>query len=409
MLSSRLSVRSIFGYKQAASLCLKPANRLIKNFYSTIPEGETPEPAENINAPIPKINKSLLSLTMSEGSDLTELELQDKFIRSKMKDLETKAEVKTISNLPLYRSNGKVTIRRPGCTNVKIIHHKHLYMGKPVLSLTKTLQRTGGRDSNTGKITVRHIGGGNKKKLRLVDYKRMETGKHKVQRIEYDPVRTAHLALIQNMSSFELSYIIAPDGLRRGDIVESFRRGIPEDIIKKIKDLSSSSHDPNAPLDYSLLMQQIIQRGNCLPIRSIPLGTVIHNVGITAKDDAKLCRAAGTFARLISKDDMKAVVALNSGEHRYIDIDAQATIGMVSNIEHTMESLGKAGKNRWRGIRPRVRGVAMNKCDHPHGGGRGKSKSNKLSQSYSGVLAKGYKTRRSKHTNNGLKVKDRRD
>lgn len=408
MISIRGTTSAIVGCKQALPLCFQLRNPLAKMLYSTAPEN-APESSETATTAIPKINKSLLSLTMTEGSDLTELELQDKFLRSKMKDLETKAEVKTVSNLPLYRSNGKVTIRRPGSTNVKIIHHKHLYMGKPVLELTKTLQKTGGRDSHTGKITVRHIGGGNKKKLRLVDYKRMETGKHKVQRIEYDPVRTAHLALIQSMTTFELSYIIAPDGLRRGDVVESFRRGIPEDIIKKIKDLSSSSHDPNAPLDYSLLMQQIIQRGNCLPLRSIPLGTVIHNIGITAKDDAKLCRAAGTFARLISKDDMKAVVALNSGEHRYVDVDAQATIGMVSNIEHTMESLGKAGKNRWRGIRPRVRGVAMNKCDHPHGGGRGKSKSNKLSQSYTGVLAKGYKTRRSKHTNNGLKVKDRRE
>lgn len=375
----------------------------VGRYYST--EGQEPI-TSTVQAETQKINKSLIPLVPDASRSITDLELQDKLVRSKSKDLDTKAKIVTFSNLPLFRPNGKVTIRRPGSTNVRLVQHEHLYKDRPIKELTIIQKRTGGRNE-TGKIVVRHRGGGNKKRLRLVDYFRHELGKHIVQRIEYDPVRTCHLALIQNVKSSEISYIVAADGLRAGDYVESFRHGFSEDLRREIRKLSSVS-DIDGPLDNSILLQKIIQRGNCVPYRYIPTGTIIHNLGLTRDGDAKLCRAAGTFGRLVSKDDKKAVVLLNSGEQRYVDIDAVATIGMVSNIEHSLEQMGKAGRNRWKGRRPRVRGVAMNKVDHPHGGGRGKSKSNKLSQSFSGVLAKGYKTRRSKYNKNGLKVKDRR-
>ncbi|KKA01048.1 hypothetical protein D499_0AV00140 [Hanseniaspora uvarum DSM 2768] len=376
----------------------------VRRYYST--EGQDPTLTTSVHNETQKINKSLIPLVPDANASITELELQDKLIRSKTKDLDTRAKILTFSNLPLFKPNGKVTIRRPGSTNVRLVHHEHLYKDRPIKPLTIVQKRTGGRN-DTGRIVVRHRGGGNKKRLRLVDYFRHDLGKHIVQRIEYDPVRTCHLALIQNVKTSEISYIVAADGLRAGDYVESFRNGFSEDLRREIRNLSSVA-ELDGPLDTSILLQKIIQRGNCVPYRHIPTGTIIHNIGLTQGGEAKLCRAAGTFGRLVSKDDMKAVILLNSGEQRYVHIDAVATIGMVSNVEHSLEQLGKAGRNRWKGKRPRVRGVAMNKVDHPHGGGRGKSKSNKLSQSYSGVLAKGYKTRRSKYNKNGLKVKDRR-
>lgn len=376
----------------------------VHRYYST----EEPESsmASSVQIETQKINKSLIPLVPGANASITDLELQDKLVRSKTKDLDTKAKIITFSNLPEYKSNGKVTIRRPSSTNLRLVYHEHLYKGKPIKALTIPQKKTGGRN-NTGKIVVRHRGGGNKRRLRLVDYYRNDLGKHIVQRIEYDPVRTCHLALIQNVKTSVLSYIVAADGLRAGDYVESFRNGFSEDLRREVRRLSSNN-DTDGPLDNSVLLQKIVQRGNCLPFRHIPPGTVIHNIALTKDGEAQLCRAAGTFGRLVSRDDTKAIVLLNSGEQRYVDVNAVATIGMVSNIEHSLEQLGKAGRNRWAGKRPRVRGVAMNKVDHPHGGGRGKSKSNKLSQSYSGVLAKGFKTRKGKRNINGLKVKDRR-
>ena len=275
--------------------------------------------------------------------------------------------------------------------------YPHLYKGRPVRALTATKKNHGGRNS-TGQITVRHRGGGHKRRLRLLDFTRTAPGLHKVLRIEYDPNRTAHIALLENPDSHALSYIIACDGLRAGDHVESFRAGIPQRLLDEM----------GGKVDPAILSVKTAQRGNCLPISMIPIGTVVHNVGITPVGPAKFCRAAGTYARIISKvpEKKRAVVRLQSGEHRYVALDACATIGVVSNIDHQNASLGKAGRSRWLGIRPTVRGVAMNKSDHPLGGGRGKSKSNKLSMSPWGQLSKGYKTRRGKNQNT-MKVKDR--
>lgn len=318
-------------------------------------------------------------------SDIVELEKQDELIKKRRK------LAKEITEMKKYKpiSPGIRWFRQPIYT--------HLFKGRPIKNLTKIKKNHGGRN-NTGRITVRHRGGGHKRRLRLVDFMRIKPGVQLVKRIEYDPNRTAHIALLEHQTTKELSYIIACDGLRTGDSVESYRHSIPEDLLKEM----------GGKVDLAILSVKTAQRGNCLPISMIPIGTVVHNVGITPVGPAKFCRSAGTYARIISKipEKKKAVVRLQSGEHRYVSLEACATIGIVSNIDHQNSSLGKAGRSRWLGIRPTVRGVAMNKSDHPLGGGRGKSKSNKLSMSPWGQLSKGYKTRRGKNQNR-MKVKDR--
>lgn len=277
--------------------------------------------------------------------------------------------------------------------------YPYIWKGKPFKPLTVTKVAKAGRN-NTGRIVVRHQGGGVQRRIRIIDYERNEPGPHIVERIEYDPNRTAHIALICKKEDPSLrSYIIACEGLREGDEVESFRSGIPRRFIKEM----------GGTIDPALLSVKISRKGNCLPITMIPVGTIVHNIGEHKIGPAKYCRAAGSFGRIVSKlpETGKAIVQLQSGEQRYISIDACATLGVTSNSAHHNESLGKAGRNRLKGIRPTVRGVAMNTCDHPMGGGRGKSKSNKPSMSPWGVLAKGgFKTRTGKHQNKN-KFKDR--
>ncbi|KAK9366797.1 translation protein SH3-like domain-containing protein [Lipomyces kononenkoae] len=290
--------------------------------------------------------------------------------------------------------------RTPGLRWLRRPIHRHLWKGRPVRKLTVAKRKTGGRN-HTGRITARHIGGGHKRRLRVLDFNRLEPGLQTVVRIEYDPGRTAHIALLYHDTTKQLSYILAPDGVRSGDKVESFRQGIPTEL---------TGEDGEA-LDSALLGARTIRKGNCMPLSMVPIGSIIHSIGLLRGGKAKLCRSAGAFARLLSKhDDMgrngMAIVRLKSGEERLIPLDACATIGMASNAEHQYASIGKAGRSRWMGRRPSVRGVAMNACDHPHGGGRGKTKGNKPSQSPWGQLAKGFKTRRGKHANK-LKVRDR--
>lgn len=276
--------------------------------------------------------------------------------------------------------------------------YPYLHKGGPVRELTVAKRKQSGRN-NRGRITVRHQGGGHKRRIRLVDFFRLDQGPNTVVRIEYDPGRSGHIALIENNATGALSYILACEGLRAGDAVESFRGGIPQEVIDSM----------GGSLDPAMLSSHTAQRGNCLPLNMIPLGTIIHNIGIAAKGPGKLCRSAGTYGRLfeLHPESERAVIRLQSGEYRYVAIDACATIGMVSNPDHQHKSLGKAGRARHMGIRPTVRGVAMNKIDHPHGGGRGKSKSKKISMSKWGVKAKsGFKTRRGKNMNRML-VKDR--
>ena len=247
----------------------------------------------------------------------------------------------------------------------------------PEKSLIVIKKKNSGRNSY-GKITVRHRGGGNKQKYRIIDFKRADNTSGKVIGIEYDPNRTSYIALLQNEAG-EKSYIIAPVGLRDGDVVSS---GETADI----------------------------KPGNTLPIANIPTGTFIHNIELYPGKGAQLVRSAGTAAQLISKENGIAQVRLPSGEVRLVRLDCKATIGQVGNIEHDTIKLGKAGKTRHKGIRPTVRGSVMNPCDHPHGGGEGKSPIGRPSPVTPwGKPALGYKTRNKKARTNKFIVKRRND
>ena len=234
----------------------------------------------------------------------------------------------------------------------------------PEKSLTVIKKKHAGRNSY-GKITVRHHGGGNKIKYRIIDFKRMNESPATVIGIEYDPNRSAYIALLQNEAG-DKSYIIAPVGLKDGDVVYT---GAGSDI----------------------------KPGNTLPIENIPVGTFIHNIELYPGKGAQLVRSAGVAAQLLSKENGIAQVRLPSGEVRIVRLDCKATIGQVGNIEHDTVKIGKAGKTRHMGIRPTVRGSVMNPCDHPHGGGEGKSPIGRPSPVTPwGKPALGYKTRNKK-------------
>ena len=245
----------------------------------------------------------------------------------------------------------------------------------PEKSLIVIKKKNAGRNSY-GKITVRHRGGGNKQKYRIIDFKRADNTSGKVIGIEYDPNRTSYIALVESEAG-EKSYIIAPVGLKDGHIVSS---GATADI----------------------------KPGNTLPIANIPVGTFIHNIELYPGKGAQLVRSAGTAAQLISKENGIAQVRLPSGEVRIIRLECKATIGQVGNIEHETIKLGKAGKTRHKGIRPTVRGSVMNPCDHPHGGGEGKSPIGRPSPVTPwGKPALGYKTRNKKARTDKFIVKRR--
>jgi large subunit ribosomal protein L2 len=226
--------------------------------------------------------------------------------------------------------------------------------------------KNGGRN-NMGRITTRHQGGGHKQHYRVIDFKRDKDGiVGRVERIEYDPNRSAHIALVLYRDG-ERRYIIAPKGLRAGDEVISGR-------------------------------EAAIKPGNCMPLRNIPMGSVIHCVELKPGKGAQLARSAGAAVQLVAREGQYATLRLRSGEMRKVQTRCRATIGEVSNSEHNLEKLGKAGAKRWRGIRPTVRGVAMNPVDHPHGGGEGRTSGGRHPVSPWGVPTKGYKTRKNKTT-----------
>ncbi|KAK0730602.1 translation protein SH3-like domain-containing protein [Lasiosphaeris hirsuta] len=293
--------------------------------------------------------------------------------------------------------------RTPGLRHLKRPINDHLWKGRPYLPLTypKKGQAKGGRN-NTGVITVRHRGGGHKRRIRTVDFERKAPGPHLVERIEYDPGRSAHIALLTEQATNRKSYIVAADGMRAGDIVQSYRAGIPQDLLDSM----------GGVIDPGILASKTCWRGNCLPAHMVPVGTVVYNVGSRPNGGAVFCRSAGTHATIVSKDEEtredgtkvmtgKFVnVRLQSGEIRKISKDACVTVGVSSNIHHQYRQLGKAGRSRWLNIRPTVRGLAMNAFEHPHGGGRGKSKGNRHPSSPWGKPAKsGYKTRRKSNVN----------
>ena len=254
----------------------------------------------------------------------------------------------------------------PGRRFVVKVVNADLHKGEPHKALVEKKSKNGGRNNN-GRITVRHVGGGHKQRYRVVDFKRDKDGiDAKVERIEYDPNRTANIALLVYKDG-ERRYIIAPKGLQAGDAV------------------SSGSHAP-------------IKAGNALPIRNIPVGSQIHCIEMKPGKGAQIARSAGAVVQLVAREGIYATLRLRSGEMRKIHVDCKATIGEVGNSEHSLSSLGKAGATRWRGVRPTVRGVAMNPVDHPHGGGEGRTSGGRHPVSPWGVPTKGYKTRSNKRT-----------
>ncbi len=250
---------------------------------------------------------------------------------------------------------GTVVVKRPG-----------LHKGKPHGALVEKKSKTGGRN-NAGRITTRHRGGGHKQAYRIIDFKRRKDGvQGRVERIEHDPNRSAFIALVVYTDG-ERRYIIAPRHMQPGDVVVSGRE---------------------AP----------IKVGNTLPLRNIPVGSTIHCIELKPGKGAQLARSAGASAQLVAREGVYATVRLRSGEMRKVPYDCRATLGEVSNSEHSLKKLGKAGAKRWRGVRPTVRGVAMNPVDHPHGGGEGRTSGGRHPVSPWGVPTKGYKTRKNKRT-----------
>ena len=247
-----------------------------------------------------------------------------------------------------------------------LVEKKGLWKGKPVKSLTVKSHSTGGRN-NLGRITSRHKGGGHKQKYRQIDfYRKKDDMKAKIERIEYDPNRSGYLALIKYEDNVR-NYIIAPNKISIGDEIISGRN----------KD---------------------IKIGNCMPLMDIPPGTDIHNIELSPNSGGKIARSAGSSAQISGTDENYCIIKLGSGEIRKIINTARATIGAVSNAEHQNIKIGKAGRNRWKGVRPQSRGVVMNPVDHPHGGGEGKSAGGRHPVSRTGQSAKGLKTRDNKRT-----------
>jgi large subunit ribosomal protein L2 len=264
----------------------------------------------------------------------------------------------------------------PGRRFAVKIRGAELHKGQPFEALVDKKNRSGGRN-NQGRITTRHRGGGHKQRYRIIDFKRDKAGvPGVVERLEYDPNRTAHIALVKYADG-ERRYIIAPKGLKAGDSVRS---------------------GSDAP----------IVRGNCLPLRNIPVGTTVHCVEMKPGKGAQIARSAGTSAQLVAREGEYATLRLRSGEMRRVLTTCHAVIGEVSNSEHSLRSLGKAGAKRWQGIRPTVRGVAMNPVDHPHGGGEGRTSGGRHPVSPWGVPTKGHKTRTNKRTD-GMIVRRRRN
>jgi len=264
--------------------------------------------------------------------------------------------------MPVIKSNPT----SPGRRFVVRVVNPELHKGQPFSALLEKQIQNSGRN-NKGRITVRHRGGGHKHHYRQIDFKRNKDSiPARVERLEYDPNRNAHIALLLYADG-ERRYIIAPKGLKAGD------------------SLISGVDSP-------------IKAGNCLPLRNIPVGSLVHCVELKPGKGAQIARSAGTSVQLVAKEGQHAMLRLRSGEIRKVLADSRGTIGEVGNSEHNLRSLGKAGAKRWRGVRPTVRGVAMNPVDHPHGGGEGRTSGGRHPVTPWGVPTKGYKTRRNKRT-----------
>jgi len=253
----------------------------------------------------------------------------------------------------------------PGRRGLVLVDRSSVWKGRPEKSLTEGLRKNGGRN-NTGRITARRIGGGHKRRYRMIDFKRGKQGMATVERIEYDPNRTAFIALI-TYEDGEKSYILAPQRMAVGDKIESANKAD-------------------------------IKPGNALPLANIPVGTIVHNVEMKVGKGGQIARSAGTYVQLVGKDQGYAQIRMMSGEVRIVRAECLATIGAVSNPDKQNIKLGKAGRKRWLGKRPSVRGVAMNPVDHPHGGGEGRTSGGRHPVSPWGKPTKGKRTRSNKQT-----------
>jgi large subunit ribosomal protein L2 len=258
----------------------------------------------------------------------------------------------------------------PGRRQLVLVDRSELYKGKPVKALTEGLRKSGGRN-NYGRITAYQRGGGHKRRYRTIDFKRRKFDvEATVERLEYDPNRTAFIALVR-YSDGEQSYILAPQRLKAGDKIVSGERAD-------------------------------IKPGNAMPLRSIPVGTIVHNVELKPGRGGQMARSAGTFVQLVGRDAGNALLRMSSGEVRMVRSECMATIGAVSNPDQQNVSIGKAGRNRWKGWRPVVRGVAMNPVDHPHGGGEGRTSGGRHPVTPWGKSTKGKKTRHNKKTDGAI-------
>ena len=263
----------------------------------------------------------------------------------------------------------------PGQRQLVLVDHSELHKGRPVKKLTEGLRSKGGRN-NHGRITMRYRGGGHKRRYRLVDFTRRKFDMvATVERLEYDPNRTAFIALIK-YDDGEQSYILAPQRLQPGDKVVSGERAD-------------------------------IKPGNAMPLKNIPVGTIVHNVELKPAGGGQLARSAGTYVQLVGRDAGLALLRMSSGEVRMVRTECMATIGAVSNPDQQNTSIGKAGRNRWKGRKPSVRGVAMNPIDHPHGGGEGRTSGGRHPVTPWGKSTKGQKTRHNKKTD-GMILRRRR-
>ncbi len=256
----------------------------------------------------------------------------------------------------------------PGRRFVVKVTEAELHKGDPYAPLVEKKTKSGGRN-NKGRITTRHRGGGHRQRYRVIDFKRDKDDiPGRVERLEYDPNRSAHIALVLYADG-ERRYILAPRGVYAG------------------AEIYSGSEAPIKP-------------GSAMPLRTIPLGTVVHNIEMKPGKGGQIARSAGAGVQLVAREGDHATLRLRSGEMRKVPVDCRATIGEVGNSEHNLRSLGKAGATRWRGVRPTVRGVAMNPVDHPHGGGEGRTSGGRHPVSPWGTPTKGYKTRKNKRTDN---------
>ncbi|KAK0524431.1 mitochondrial 54S ribosomal protein rml2 [Tilletia horrida] len=441
--------------KVAVAQSLAPIEKLVSRSLSSV--SQVPQTMPEVSDILSAVQKRAqlhdpdafkVRASRKERRAIIKAQRKDAKVRRKQMSVAARLGVSTKESTPFVRKDRQFKTFKPITASLRWVRtplNEHLHKGKPEEGLTIAKRSTGGRNHH-GHVTVRGRGGGHKRRLRLVDFFRWEAGEQDVLRIEYDPGRSAHIALIQHCETGAKSYILAPEGLRAGDKVQSYRSDHSIGQGGRAPERRAPTASPEAPqtvnppevegdaqaeqaepveaatgtpvrqqsaLDLGIFRTRAIRPGNVLPLSLIPIGTTIHAISLHPGGPAKICRSAGTSGQLIAftarkqpaegegaataagegsagagfgTDKSHAQVKLQSGEVRLVPVRCVAAVGRVSNPDHEHRRLGKAGRSRWLGRRPKVRGVAMNAVDHPHGGGRGKSKSNMHPRSKWGLL-----------------------